>query len=239
MIRYSPDPRVKVIFFSSMMALAFTCKDLPVMAALVAVALSLSFLGDWKRIVLKGLKTMAPLLVVAFLLWSFFHEWSMFQHYRGGVNFELGAFMTFRLFLILLLSLNFIAMVKPIELVKALNYFRLPYKMTFVLSLTLRHLHTIASDYKAIKEAQVSRGLELDKGSLLKRIKNYIPVLTPLFVRGIESAEKLALAMELKSFSLERRRYLHVKPRLADAALMALLLTIVFLAILHYWVGVV
>jgi len=239
MIRFDLDPRTKVIVFSSAIALAFICKDIAVMLILVAAAVATSILCDKTSFIARGLKTMAPLLLVAFLLWSFMHEWSIFQRYGGGVDFQLGAFMTLRLFLILLASLEFVAVIGPSELVKALNSFRLPYKAVFVLGLTLRHLYTIADDYKAIKEAQSSRGLELDKGSLITRIKNYVPVLIPLFVKSIENAEKLALAMELKSFSFKRKRYLKQSLKLIDVLAITGSSAAIILAVLHYWIGVI
>jgi len=235
----SIDPRTKVIIFSSAIMLAFICKDIAAIAVLVAAALTASLLSEKKRLIVNGLKSMAPLLIVAFLLWSFMHEWSIFQRYGGGVNLQLGAFMSLRLLLILIVSIAFIATIGISDLVKALNSFRLPYWAVFMLGLTVRHLYTIAEDYKAIKEAQASRGLELDKGSLIKRIRNYIPVLIPLFVRSIENAEKLALAMELKSFSFNRRRYLKNGFKPIDLLLILGSTAAILLAILHYWVGAI
>ncbi len=152
------------------------------------------------------LKVMAPVFVVAFILWTFLNQFSIFHTYDGGVNVLTGAFMTLRLLLIVILSLAFVSFVTPVELVNALSSFRLPYKLVFTLGLSLRHISTISDEYIAIKEGQTSRGLELDKGFLVNRIKNYSSVVLPLLVRSIENAEKLVLAMELKSFSLNNRR---------------------------------
>lgn len=239
-MRLDLDPRTKVVFFSSMIALAFTVKGFVGLLCLAAAASLVSLAGNWRGFVLRGLRAMAPLLVVAFILWSFMHGWSIFQRYGNEVDFQLGAFMTLRLFVILLASLGFVAMTKPSELVNALASFRLPYKAVFVMGLTLRHIYTIAEDYKAIKEAQTSRGLELDKGGLYARIKNYIPVLIPLFVKSVENSEKLALAMELRAFSFNRKRhYLRRKLGVLDAAMMLGLSASIVLALLHYWVGAI
>lgn len=239
MIKLNLDPRTKVIAFSSVMALAFISRDLVVIAALTATMLLALILSDKRDFVMRGLRDMSPLLIIAFLLWSFMHEWSLFQRYGGGIDLQLGAFMSLRLCLILLSSLGFVATMSMRDFINALNSFRFPYKMVFVLGLTMRHLHTIAEDYRAIKEAQSSRGLELDKGSLFRRIKNYVPVLIPLFVRSIENAEKLSLAMELRAFSLNRRRYLKRGVRAFDLAIIGGCVMAVGLAILHYWVGVI
>lgn len=237
MMELTLDPRTKIFSFAAIMALAFICKDILVMSLLATAALASLFLSSEKEFVRVGLKSMIPLLVIAFLLWSFTYQWSLFQHYGGYSGFEVGVFMALRLFLILLVSLNFVASVKPSELVKGLEGFKMPSKAAFLLSLTLRHVYTIAEDYRAIKEAQMSRGLELDKGSLLRRIRNYIPVMMPLLVRSIERAEELALAMELRNFSFKKRN-IALKLRLVDILIMAGLAMAVSLAVLHYWVGV-
>jgi len=232
----SIDPRTKVIIFSSAIMLAFICKDIAALVVLVVAALTASLLSEKRSLVVNGLKTMVPVLIFAFLLWSFMHEWSIFRRYGGGVDLQLGAFMSLRLLLILIASLTFIATIGTRDLVNALNSFRLPYRAVFMLGLTIRHLYTVAEDYRAIKEAQSSRGLELDKGSLINRIRNYIPVLIPLFVRSIENAEKLALAMELKSFSFNRRRYLKRGFKAIDLLLIFGSTAAIVLAMLHYWI---
>ncbi|MCF3653912.1 MAG: energy-coupling factor transporter transmembrane protein EcfT [Aigarchaeota archaeon] len=239
MVDLDLDPRTKIIAFSSVIALAFISKDLLVIAALAAAIMAALLLSDRRGFIMRGLKGMTPLLIIAFLLWSFMHEWSLFQRHESGINLQLGVFMSLRLFLILLTSLGFIATIGMRDLVNALNSFRLPYKAVFVLGLTMRHLHTIAEDYKAIKEAQSSRGLELDKGSLFRRIKNYVPVLIPLFVRSIENAERLTLAMELRAFSLNRKRSLGRELKILDLVVIVGFISALTLAILHYLFAVI
>jgi len=239
MVDLDLDPRTKIIAFSSVIALAFISKDLLVIAALAAAIMAALLLSDRRGFIMRGLKGMTPLLIIAFLLWSFMHEWSLFQRHESGINLQLGVFMSLRLFLILLTSLGFVATIGMRDLVNALNSFRLPYKAVFVLGLTMRHLHTIAEDYKAIKEAQSSRGLELDKGSLFRRIKNYVPVLIPLFVRSIENAERLTLAMELRAFSLNRKRSLGRELKILDLVVIVGFISALTLAILHYLFAVI
>ena len=239
MVDLDLDPRTKIIAFSSVIALAFISKDLLVIAALAAAIMAALLLSDRRGFIMRGLKGMTPLLIIAFLLWSFMHEWSLFQRHESGINLQLGVFMSLRLFLILLTSLGFIATIGMRDLVNALNSFRFPYKAVFVLGLTMRHLHTIAEDYKAIKEAQSSRGLELDKGSLFRRIKNYVPVLIPLFVRSIENAERLTLAMELRAFSFNRKRSSGRELKILDLVVIVGFISALTLAILHYLFAVI
>lgn len=200
------DPRTKVIFFILAFTLAFLFTEIYEVIALASIVLVLSMFSIERDKIFGRLKIMAPVFIVAFILWTFLNQFSIFHSYNGGANVVTGAFMTLRLFLIVMLSLAFVSFVTPVELVNALASFRLPYKLVFTLGLSLRHISTISDEYIAIKEGQTSRGLELDRGFLIKRIKNYNSVVMPLLIRSIENAEKLVLAMELKSFSLKNRR---------------------------------
>jgi energy-coupling factor transport system permease protein len=153
--------------------------------------------------------------------------------------FDIGLFMTVRLFLILLTSLLFISVVSPRELVIALESFRIPYKVVFTLGLTMRHMTTFAEEYIVIKEAQSSRGLELDKGFLIRRIRNYIPVIIPLLIRSIENAERLSLAMDLKLFSFKRRRYDRGRLGFLDIAVIFLCIIALTISVVHYSFGLI
>ncbi|MEM3786695.1 MAG: energy-coupling factor transporter transmembrane component T, partial [Nitrososphaeria archaeon] len=177
------DPRTKVVFFTLAFVLAFLSTEIIELILLSSVVLVLSIFSVERDKIFGRLKIMAPVFIVAFILWTFLNQYSIFHAYDGGVNIMTGAFMTLRLFLIVVLSLAFVSFVTPVELVNALSSFKLPYKLVFTLGLSLRHISTISDEYIAIKEGQSSRGLELDKGFLIKRIRNYISVVMPLLIR--------------------------------------------------------
>jgi energy-coupling factor transport system permease protein len=83
-------------------------------------------------------------------------------------------------------------------------------------------------------DAQKARGLELEKGGLLKRIRNYVPVLIPLIVSAIRRSLELAEAMESRAWGATKKRtnlYL-LKFHNGDYALLTI--TIAILAISVY-----
>jgi energy-coupling factor transport system permease protein len=55
-------------------------------------------------------------------------------------------------------------------------------------------------------DAQKSRGLELERGNFLKRIRNFIPILIPLIVGAIRRSLELAEAMESRAFGAKKER---------------------------------
>jgi energy-coupling factor transport system permease protein len=55
-------------------------------------------------------------------------------------------------------------------------------------------------------DAQKARGLELERGNFLKRIRNYIPILVPLIVSAIRRSLELAEAMESRAWGATKKR---------------------------------
>lgn len=213
MNKYTLDPRTKIIFYFTIYTLTFISKELILIFILTAFILGIGVINKStrKKLVSTSLKII-PMLLFAFILWTLFYKWSLIYSFKAydGMMFSIGIFMTTRLFLILLTSLLFVSTITPIEMMIALENFGLPYPAVFTLGLAIRHLSTFSDEYLAIKEAQASRGLELDKGFLMRRIKNYTYVVTPLLIRGIEDAEKLSLAMRLKLFSFKNHKRLRI-----------------------------
>jgi len=64
----------------------------------------------------------------------------------------------------------------------------------------------LAIEAQTIIDAQKSRGLELERGNFLKRIRNYIPILVPLIVGAIRRSLELAEAMESRAFGTQKQR---------------------------------
>jgi len=62
-----------------------------------------------------------------------------------------------------------------------------------------------------VMDAQKSRGLELEKGRFLKRIRNLAPILVPLVVDAVVRSGELAEAMEARAYgAVKKPTTLHV-----------------------------
>ncbi|MDK6028068.1 energy-coupling factor transporter transmembrane component T [Ignisphaera sp. 4213-co] len=235
------DPRTKLVLFMVLFALIFIVKDITylLLISLAAFLITVSS-QSWKRF-LRLLAKFSPLIVVAFVIWSLFHRMSLFHVSYMGSDFAIGVFAATRLFALISVSISFILCVKPEDLVKGLEYFRIPYSIVFPLALSLRFVDTLSDEYISIKEALMVKGLELEKGSLLKRIKNYSYLLIPFLIRGIEVADNIVLAMELKAFSLRKQRRCCKGKKLSLLDIMMIFVSIITLliAISHYVFGLI
>jgi len=64
----------------------------------------------------------------------------------------------------------------------------------------------LAEEAQTIIDAQKARGLELEKGNFLKRIRNYVPILIPLIISAIRRSLELAEAMEARAWGATKKR---------------------------------
>jgi energy-coupling factor transport system permease protein len=75
-----------------------------------------------------------------------------------------------------------------------------PNALSFLFTTTVRFVPTMAVDAQMVVDAQRSRGLELDRGNYLRRIRNYVPILIPLFLSAVRRSWELAEALESRAF---------------------------------------
>ncbi len=49
-------------------------------------------------------------------------------------------------------------------------------------------------------KAQMARGADFESGNIIKRAKNLVPLLVPLFINAFRRADELAMAMEARCY---------------------------------------
>lgn len=117
------------------------------------------------------------------------------------------------------------------ELVMGMIKLGLPYRVGFAISTAIRLVPTIASSLVTISQAQRSRGLDLESGNLLERLRKFLPVLVPVFISTIRSTNIFSMALESRGFGARKDRtyYLQMEYTLADYVI--LFLGLVYLAL--------
>jgi energy-coupling factor transport system permease protein len=94
----------------------------------------------------------------------------------------------------------------PDHLGLALQQSRVPYEFCFAFTTAVRFVPVLADEAQTIMDAQKARGLELEQGNLLKRVRNYIPILIPLIVNAIRRSLELAESMESRAWGASKNR---------------------------------
>lgn len=77
--------------------------------------------------------------------------------------------------------------------------------MAMMMSLALRFIPTLMEETDKIMKAQKARGADFETGNLIQRIKNFLPLLIPLFISAMNRALDLANAMEARCYKGGKR----------------------------------
>lgn len=87
------------------------------------------------------------------------------------------------------------------RLLKLLKLFKLPvHDIAMIMSIALRFIPILLEECDKIMKAQMSRGADFESGNLIKRCKNLVPILVPLFIAALKRASDLAQAMEARCY---------------------------------------
>jgi energy-coupling factor transport system permease protein len=100
----------------------------------------------------------------------------------------------------------FFLTVHPDQLSQALIQMHVKFEFAFAMSMAMRLVPTLAQEAYAIMDAQKARGVELDKGNPVKRIRNIIPIIVPLIIVSIRKALSIAESMESRGFGASKKR---------------------------------
>ena len=76
------------------------------------------------------------------------------------------------------------------------------HEFAMVVNIAIRYLPMVAADAERLLKAQASRGADLGtgRGSFMTRVRRLIPLLVPLFLSSLRSAEDLTEAMEARGY---------------------------------------
>lgn len=121
---------------------------------------------------------------------------------------EKAIFIAIRLLLLIIATSLLTLTTSPMQLtdgmeslLKPLKKIKFPvHEMAMMMSIAMRFIPTLVEETDRIMKAQTARGAEFDSGNLLKKAKNMIPLLVPLFVGAFKRADELALAMESRCY---------------------------------------
>ncbi|MBA1336373.1 MAG: Energy-coupling factor transporter transmembrane protein EcfT [Firmicutes bacterium] len=227
------DPRVKIVLtFILIISLFVSGNMLGYGGCALFIVLALILSKVPVKYIFKGLR---PLLII--LLLTIFINMFMV---KGEVLYNIGpleitregltqaARMASRLVLLvtgaslLTLTTSPIALTDGIEkLLNPLRRFGVPaHELAMMMTIALRFIPTLLDETDKIMKAQMARGADFESGNLVKRARNLIPLLVPLFISAFRRADELALAMEarcyrggknrtrMKVLKVERRDYL-------------------------------
>lgn len=130
--------------------------------------------------------------------------WALFS--RSEARVAEGALIGMRLTIMLAMGLVFLASTRIEDVAAGLQRLGLPFNAAFSLTLAFRLLPLFTASATTITQAQACRGLDLREGGLVKRTRRYLPLLVPLVLSSLRSADRLSVALESRGLGMHARR---------------------------------
>lgn len=161
---------------------------------------------------LRGLKAIMILLVIAGLFNLFLTPgqvlWSIWKVHITREGLRNAVLMTIRMVYLIMGSSVMTLTTTPNQLtdglekaLKPLQKINVPvHEIAMMMSIALRFIPILIEETDKIMKAQMARGADFETGGLVKKAKNMVPLLVPLFVSAFRRANDLALAMEARCY---------------------------------------
>lgn len=217
------DPRVKMLWFFAMIIPAAAWSDpIFLLAIIVLVAICGKIAHDSLSAMLKVVVMPIPayIMVALFNLFAFdFTVKSMVTwklQYLGWLIPRIGSFGPFghvsveslvftlgicmRVAVFILASRLFLIFTSPSDIVTAFSQFKVPMEITTAISVAFGYLPELAQQVTTIMEAQRSRGWKTGSKNPITAVKGFIPIVIPLILRSMVTAEFLATAITSRGF---------------------------------------
>lgn len=213
------DPRAKMLGFTLMViALTLTVQLKGLLIGIAAAFILMAFSKIPARYVLRGLLTPLPFLLILVIIQLFITPhvsstnpiikiWEI-EVFSEGVLAGMRLFLRFCALVILLTITS--ATLSTLEMIHGLDLLFAPITrlgirsgaVAMAVQITMRFIPFLAINAEKIAKAQASRGAEwgIKKGNFLKKIKQVLPLIIPLFSNSLKQSETLADAMLARGY---------------------------------------
>ena len=225
------DPRTKILMLLAWFVIALVPTALPhALGALVLIAICVSISRSWTAV--ARIRTFLLIITVfTIIVWAIIpREGEAIFFFVKHESLIFGAVTAIKIDAILIAGIVFLATTRNEEIMIGLVKMGVPYVMCFAFSTALRLVPTFAHTGATVVEAQRSRGLDLDTGSLWGRMKAYIPLMAPIFLVSIRNANLMAMALEARGFGAGKMRTFYIQLRMRARDWTALVVTAALLA---------
>ena len=222
------DPRVKLLISVLMFATTLIVRSLYELALVLAFMILVSAAATVLRRVLRTM-----------MLTGLFSTFIFAINFLVTRELEMSVLYALRFVAIVVSTSLFFITASPDELEQVMKTFRLPRDVVFAFVTAVRFIPVMILDTIQIMDAQKSRGLELEKGNILRRVRNMIPILIPLVVNSVVRSGELAEAMESRAYGAVPRptSLVEYRSRAVDKVVgVAAVLLFVLTAYSFYWV---
>ena len=207
------DPRTKIILLFVLLAMIFSAdapREYALLTAFVSFLVGLS--GVRLMTVLRSIKPLRWILLFTFLIHLVSHDGEIiFRVWLFNVTdagLKTGFLISLRLILMIVASSLLTFTTTPLKLTDATEKLLSPLKvigvpaheLAMMMTIALRFIPTLFEEADKIIKSQKIRGMDIERGNFINRLKMMVPILVPLFLSSFRRADELAMAMEARCY---------------------------------------
>jgi len=209
------DPRTKIFMLAVFFVLILYFQNplwvLPISLVIVLLGVISRSLVNLKRIAY----VMVILTISGMVMWTLFSSGNTTLFWIIKLEaVEYAASRTLVMLSLITTGIIFLSTTRNEEFIIGMIKFGLPYRVGFAISTALRLVPTLVASVSIIGQAQRSRGLDLDSGNIIQRVRKFVPLLIPVFISTIRSTNIFGMALESKGFGARPDRTFYLDPRM-------------------------
>lgn len=207
------DPRVKIVgTFVFLIAIFMVNNALGYVIAGLFLVMNIKLSNVPVKFIFRGMKSIFFLLMISVLFNLFLTPGdpiiTIWKIKITDEGLKLAVKMAIRLVFLITGSSLMTLTTTPNNLTDGLESLLNPLKLVHVpvheismmMSIALRFIPILLEETDKIMKAQMARCADFETGSIIKRAKNMVPLLVPLFISAFRRAMDLAMAMEARCY---------------------------------------
>jgi len=216
---HSVNPTAKLIWWICMIIVPIMITNPFALIVMTAFIWVMAFQSGIAKQMYKFLIVTYPVMIgFIIILWPFFYAATPDQHYLfiwSFLHFSLEGFiyalaMGLRIVLSLTACTFFVMTTDLMDLASSLGEFmqnklHISYMYPLMIMSSFKFLPELGGDYFNIIESFKSRAMDMDTGSVMERLKKYVPVAIPLIDSMLRKAQNIAISLELKAFDTNNK----------------------------------
>lgn len=165
---------------------------------------------------MRNLKRIWPIVVALFVVGLV--VWPGFVERGGPVVLDFGPlFLTekqllfalgrsMRIATFIFGGLAFVSTTSNEEIVRGMRSLGIPYGFCFAVGTALRLFPTFLGAAGTVRQAQEARGLDLSASNPIARLRQFVPLLVPVFMTAFRNVETQSMALEARGFDTRGER---------------------------------
>lgn len=201
------DPRTKLFILLVFFILSLLFENPAFNAVIILITLSHAALGKCLDRLSVVWKLMVIITLFSIIIWTFSIKGiTPLWGFTSVESILYGLSAALQINSIIVAGVIFLSTTRNEDIGLGLIELGVPYRLGFAFTTALRLVPTFVGTTVTVIQAQRSRGFDPFTGSIIERIKKFVPLLGPVFLSTLRNADTLSRALESRGFARTEKR---------------------------------